>query len=220
MTARLRIAFLILITMYLFAGCISTGDEMSETQTPIPIDKSAIEAEEVKGATDLELVEDIKCTVVTQYGGETKSCSGQISSEDEDPESTPVSYESLRPVVGKWQIAYGNLSSFPNLHFTGEAEFRSDGTYKITTHPLEFDPAEGLLDYSGNYNLEDSEIEGSGKSSIYQEGQVFGATAVDKISAQLDNSASRLEGHVTSVSSFHDGGGGENATFNFVLEKG
>ncbi len=219
MIARLRITILILIIVFLFSGCVSTGDTTFESQTPIPTDQSTIEKEEVTGSSGLENIEDIECTVVTQYGGQTKSCSGQILPESEGSVSTTPSPESLRPVVGKWQIVYGNLSSFPKLHFTGEGDFRSDGSYKITTHPIEFDPDEGVLDYSGKYSLEGSELMGSGKSSIFQEGEVFGATAIDKISAQLDPSTKRLEGVVLSVSSFHDGGGAENATFEFVLER-
>ncbi len=168
MTPRLRITFLILILMYLFVGCVSTGDEKTEAQTPLLTDKSTIE---------------------------------------------------LEGVVGKWQIVSGNLSSFSNLHFTGEGEFKSDGSYRITTHPLEFDLEEGLLDYSGNYDVEGSEIVGVGKSTIIQNGEVFGASAVDKISAQLDSSGRWLVGNITSVSSFHEGSGEEIATFEFVLEK-
>jgi hypothetical protein len=219
MIARLRITFLILIIMYLLSGCVSTGESTFESRTPVATDQPLIEKEDVAEVSDLENVEDIKCTVVTQYGGQTKSCSGQILPESEESVSTSSSPESLRPVVGKWHIVYGNLSSFPTLHFTGEGDFRSDGSYKITTHPIEFDPKEGLIDYSGRYSLEGSELVGSGKSSIFQEGQVFGATAIDKISAQLDPSAKRLEGVVLSISSFHEGGGAENATFEFILER-
>jgi hypothetical protein len=142
----------------------------------------------------------------------------------EEPEETikPTSeIPSTDPpdLTGKWVISYGNLSTFSNLLFIGDGEFKTDGTYKITSHPREFDPSEGIIEFTGRYTVEGMELTGAGKSAITQEGRPFGAIATDRISGKVEPSKDRIEGVIESVSSFHEGGGEETAVFEFILER-
>lgn len=156
----------------------------------------------------------IKCSIVTQYGGMVRSCSGQIFSDEPDTER-----EAKHSISGKWRIVDANLNIFPELKFKGQGDFQSDGNYKITTNPLDFDPSEGEIVYSGRYIVEESVIRGQGKSTIYQNGAVFGQQASDTLTGNIDSAGRRIEGIIDSISGFHEGGGQGNATFSFILEK-
>jgi hypothetical protein len=138
--------------------------------------------------------------------------------ETTEPPSETLSID-FEKLIGKWTISYGNLSTFSKLHFIGDGEFKADGTYKITSHPKEFKPNEGIIEFTGRYSLDGTELVGTGRSSITQNGQPFGVTATDKISGELDLSMNRLEGVIESVSSFHAGGSEETAVFEFILER-
>jgi hypothetical protein len=219
MIARHQIAFLILIIMYLLAGCVSTGDKTLEAQTPMPTDKSTIETEKVNGTIGLDMIGDVKCTVVTQYGGEVVSCAGQILPEGFEEEINRVLPGDVNLISGTWVITYGNLSTFSNLNFRGDAVIKDDGSYKISTYPIEFPPEEGTLEFVGQLGLKDGVIQGKGRSTIYQRGEAFGVIAIDTITGSMEDGKNVLTGEIISVSSFHEGGGAENATFAFVLER-
>lgn len=122
-------------------------------------------------------------------------------------------------VSSGWTISSGTLSPVPTLHFIGLADFNEDGTYKIKTHPQEFDPIEGRVEYTGTYTITGSEVTGRGTSTIYQRGAVFGSPAVDTLTAEVSESGDVMEGQIISLSSLHSGGGDGNAIFTFVLEK-
>jgi hypothetical protein len=122
-------------------------------------------------------------------------------------------------ISGKWIVSYGNLSTFPDLQFVGEAEFTEAGTYRIETHPREFEVSEGEIVFNGVFRLDGLELKGSGRSTIYQRGGVFGSQASDDITGLLDPQGSLITGKIVSTSSFHSGTG-EEAIFEFELERG
>jgi hypothetical protein len=217
-------ALLILSTFTLISGCISSGTKQSLNEE-LTLSPSApqfdLTPNDLEPQPILTESESVKCTLVTQYGGRILSCSGEIGAEGEEMIGETLPQQDLEALAGEWNITHGNLSNFPNLHFIGTAEFNPDGSYKLTTRPLEFDPSEGTIEYVGVYGLEDFNIVGSGKSTIYQRGQVFGQTATDKITATLAGSGSTVEGRIESSTSFHEGGvaGGDVVTFEFMMER-
>ncbi len=150
----------------------------------------------------------------------------RIPAVDEDVVETEAEKEpqdisfniSTEMIYGNWRISAGNLSLFPGLHFMGDGEFGSDGAYEITTHPEEFVESEGIIVFEGRFIMTGDLITGEGRSTIYQRGRVFGRPASDTLNARIDTDGMTIVGIIESVSSFHSGGG-ENATFEFVLEK-
>lgn len=217
MNLKKAILIILIIALVVTAGCISSGNK-----TPVnSIDKSP--ADKVTGAPSNEKAPsvtqsgDVKCTVVTQYGGEITSCEGQLGVEKIHSSGSKTDPALLEDVAGTYNIAEAKLSTFPDLHFIGEATFKQDGTYEFRTNPREFDPKDGIIRYSGIYNVNGDDIVGSGKSIIIQDEKPFGNEAIDKLVASK-SSENILEGRIISITSFHDSGGGENASYNFKLE--
>lgn len=183
---------LILLLTTLIAGCITSGSNTSTQEQPIQT--TFPQSTEVNGTIQRN----------TNETGLNKS-------------APSIDQTTLRE--GTWNISYGNLSSFSHLHFIGEGEFKVDGSYRLTTHPREFDPIEGVIEYTGRYASTGLEVNGSGRSAIRQRGQVFGNPATDILKASLDSSGTRMEGKIVSVSGFHSGSGEGEAIFEFVLKR-
>ncbi len=187
------ISFLVIIGL----GAAFLGYQASQpTETP-----TAIERETTEPLTQIPVVDEE--SVETGAERQTQDISSNISTE---------------MIYGNWTIRTGNLSLFPGLHFIGDGEFGSDGAYEITTHPEEFVESEGIIVFEGRFTTMGDLITGEGRSTIYQKGRVFGRPASDTLNARIDTNGMTIEGTIQSVSSFHSGGG-ENATFDFVLEK-